>query len=580
MFRSLNFKIFIVAVALMLLLIVLIFKAATIRQRRIEWLRDLNRQIGPMEDEKGEEPSGWDTGIQTVQPVTEGMEELEKRGDENLAYDELSRILDSFNKYEPAGRAESEARIYKYFESLVQSATENKQAGDTGEVLQGYESFFGKLEALGYPYEFEDTKEKKRFVDSLMSGWPRFSYMGRWATIKMLGIVGGPRAHEVLRNAVKEGVIGDEAVIALLRTGDEDTIPPLLDYISRGRIGGVRYLEVVRMLVDRGNRAVLNDLIAQLGNKNRGIRVAALGLLERLAVLSEGTPKGISPDDSDLQRKWEKWWQSAQSEYEFPKMKEEGITALTLVAGVDSLPEQGDLGQSYFAKLRRDIEECCSALKMMDLKSHKKGETALYSIARQMVKDYERSNGEVREVVKQYMDIFADEVERICVRQRFGQSPERTEFARWATDELSKGDMPVVFLLAGVLGIAGDKETTGALHPYAESWIPEIRRAAIFSLGKLGSPEVTGEIGDILLDEKTSLADGEKGVAILEQLGTDEAKEVLIETLRSATPLIAYEAYLSLRRLYGEPGKALSLEEVEQGRKALAESYGARRVKD
>ena len=75
------------------------------------------------------------------------------------------------------------------------------------------------------------------------------------------------------------------------------------------------------------------------------------------------------------------------------------------------------------------------------------------------------------------------------------------------------------------------------------------------------------------MDEKISFADGEKAAAILEQIGSAEAIEILIEVLRNATPLVAYEAYLSLRRLRGQSGKALSLEEVEQGRATLASSY-------
>jgi len=45
--------------------------------------------------------------------------------------------------------------------------------------------------------------------------------------------------------------------------------------------------------------------------------------------------------------------------------------------------------------------------------------------------------------------------------------------------------------------------------------------------------------------------------------------------VRDAKPLLAYEAYLSLRKLRGQPGRVLSLEEFEQGRTIIYEEVSA-----
>ncbi len=566
MLRSLNFKVLILFAILLVLLSALVFRVLMVRRRRVEWLRNLNRQILSLEIEDGDEKFE-----RASHREAEGETESRKFIDQP----ELKRILDSFNDYNQVNRARSEAALYEHFNSLAQSSIKEERAGKTGNAQERYGWFFGKLSMLGSPYQFERTGERELFLETLMSDWSKLPYLSRRATIRMLGVVGDARSRGILNGAVREGAFGDEASIALLKTGDSKAVPILLDYIYRGRISGKRYREVVEAIASRGDREVTVAIIEELDDPNRGIRSAALGLLEKISAQLPKAPKNSSPDDDDLKQKWARWWLAARSSYEFPKFTKRDIFTLDTATELDSIPGDGGLGGEYFAELASGIEDCCWALRNFDLGVHKRGETALYRLARQMVNDSSVSDKRSLELLNRYMELFIKEIEKICLRQRFAPSPERKVFVRWASANLPKVSLPIRLFLVRLLGIVGDQETIESLRPYAESKIPKERRAVLFSMGRLGSPEVIVEVREMNLDNQFSLADTEAIMEILERIGNAEAVEALVELLRTANPIVAYEAYLSLRKLRGQWGRALSLEEVEQARAILADDYSA-----
>jgi len=67
--------------------------------------------------------------------------------------------------------------------------------------------------------------------------------------------------------------------------------------------------------------------------------------------------------------------------------------------------------------------------------------------------------------------------------------------------------------------------------------------------------------------------EGERMVVGLERIGNDKAIETLLLVLARAKSILAYQAYLSLRRIRREPSKEISLEEFEQRREGVAEEY-------
>ena len=128
--KSLNVKIFIVAVVLALILIVLVIKAITIRQRKMRELRELNLRIEPLEEESltafedislreslaPSVPTASPVPVSTPSPRDKPTRFIHlSEGD----HPELNRILNEFYDYEPGKRKEAEGEFYEYFNMLI-----------------------------------------------------------------------------------------------------------------------------------------------------------------------------------------------------------------------------------------------------------------------------------------------------------------------------------------------------------------------------------------------------------------------------------------------------------------------------
>jgi len=269
----------------------------------------------------------------------------------------------------------------------------------------------------------------------------------------------------------------------------------------------------------------------------------------------EASPPGPAPSmEKDTQRR---------DEIERDRAKLERI--------LDSLPAAGRMGRSYFVQLGKEMELCWQDLSSPDLGLHHEGEMICYRLVRQMVEDRGSGGGAAMDTMDRYGAAFIKEIQWICLRQRFQVSTGRSGFIHWAAATMEGAEEPVLIFLIRLLGIAGDQDSVRVLQRYSRSWKPEIRNAAVWAMGMQGSTEVIDEIGKMLADRSLPAEEGEAYLVALERIGGRRAAEVLREVAHDARPLLAYEAYLSLRKLEGQPGRVLSLEEFEQGRNILCE---------
>jgi len=242
---------------------------------------------------------------------------------------------------------------------------------------------------------------------------------------------------------------------------------------------------------------------------------------------------------------------------------------------LDSLPPTGLRGRSYFMRLAKEMELCWQKLSLPEPGLHHEGELSCYRLARRMVEDHGPGGGAAMETMDRYMASFVDEVQLICLRQRFPASRERAEFTRWACGGMEKAETHVLIFMIRLLGIMGDRDSVKSLQHYRQSGEGAVRTAAVWAMGMQGSPDVIDDIGKILADQSLPAGEGGAFMVALERIGGGRAAAALREVVRDARPLLAYEAYLSLEKLRGQPGRVLSLEEFEQGRSILCEDYSA-----
>lgn len=577
---SFNKKVIIVTAALMLVLLLLIFKAIMIRQQRLDWLQTLNRELAPdLHEARAPARGPAAAPPPPLEPLSGAAEPTpvpppgREENEIDRAVSAILFALDGFGNYAPASRAEAEEEFCTQFESLIGKAAAAERTGRSSEILGKIEALFQKMDRLAYPYRFQATPARDRFVARLSADWAKLPYVCRWACIRMLGIVGGDGARGTLRTAMAGGVFEDEAAAALLRTGDPGALSVLIDYIARGRIKGDRYREIREVVLRSEDPRVMGGLIGQLDNADPSIRSAALLLVEEYARQSRTAPKETSPSDLRLKEKWAHWRREVQGSYRPLPEDERAIVALTLITGWDLLPKSGPFTKARFLDLSREIDACFRDLRSLELSIHRRGERSLYRLVRLMVENYEAGSAPVRQLLDQYLAVCAGEAQKVCLRQVFPDSAERTAFLRWAEGWMEKGKLPVIVFLVRLAGICGDKGSAAALLRYAQSWVPEVRRSAAMSLGLLGEPRAVDEIAKMLTVKNLPWDEGERMVAGLERIGDDRAIETLLLVLARAKSVLAYHAYLSLRRIRREPSREVSLEEFEQRREGLVEEY-------
>ncbi|MCX6357574.1 MAG: hypothetical protein NT045_06850 [Candidatus Aureabacteria bacterium] len=578
---SLNEKVFFFIAGLILILAVLVFKAITIHQRKAIWLENVNQQLPPIPGEdldsilKTSTPQGAVSGEEGSQG---GMAPTPPEGGRRGGGDDtgaLDGILDQFNDFTPAGRAAAEGALFSYFQQIVAACPPGEGKGAAPDVLKAFEEFFEKTDALGYGYHFQTTPERDAFTTRLAGGWMSLPYTSRWAAIRMLGILGGEDAHAALSRAMRGGIFEDEAAVALMRQGDTSSLPILIDYLSRGRITGSRLREVEAICVTQASPALVEGLIGFLDNPDVGMRSAARSLLQRIAGPEARGLAGTEIDDPELTQRWRSWWSAAKASYAPPPPPGRQIVALTLMTGMNSLRGDGQFTRTYFAELGRSIEQCCRELGAPDLTLHAKGELALYRMAREMVQGYGTTDRAGREVMEQYMSAFVDEVYRLCLRQRFPESPERASFVTWAISSLAPKQVPSLIFVVRILGITGDPTALPQLKKFGGTWVPGVRKSTVISMGLLGDQAAIGEIGKYCADTAFSAADGDACIVALDRIDARASSETLIQIMRGAKPLLAYDAYRVIRRRRGGAGRLLSLEQFEQGKDLLAEEYSA-----
>ena len=576
---SFNLKILIATGVLLLLLVALIFKAILIRQRELERLQNLNRQVAAEMEEMAGMGAGGAADIPAVPPDAVSppqpapTPEARGEGEIDRAIAGIDDALDGFTDYTPAKRAAAESGLFERFESLVRRTAALERDGKSSAILRKVEAVFQKMERLGYPYHFQPTPGRDAFIARLSAEWGKLPYVSRWAYIRMLGIVGGEKVRAALRAAMVEGVFEDEAAIALLRAGDAESLPVIIDYAARGRIKGDRFKEIKMIVRRTDNPGVMDGLIAFLDRTDPTIRSAALLLIDDFAANSRTAPRETRPDDPQLKEKWVKWWRGAQGAYRPLDEEEPRIISLTLITGLDALPRDGRFERSRFMVLTNEIVDCCRGLRSPELPVHRIGELSLYRLARIMAEEYDAAGANARQVLDQYLAAFSAEVQKICMRQRFPESAERTAFNRWAEGRMEKAKLPVAIFLIRLAGVCGDSGTATALLRYAQSWVPEMRRSAVISMGLIGAPEVADEIGKMLAAKDVGWEEGERMVFALERIGDVKAVETLVAVLHKAKSVLAYQAYVSLRRFRGDSPIPISLEEFEQRRDELGADY-------
>ena len=389
----------------------------------------------------------------------------------------------------------------------------------------------------------------------------------------MMGIVDGDAVKESLLLAIKSGVFEDEAGISLLRTGDIRAMPVLVDYMSRRRMKGKRYSEIVDVIRSLKDPRIPEMLIGLLGSPDGSIRFVALKLMNSIAPAVLSPPRGTYPDDADLKQTWKDWWATAKESYVEYSVEMPQITKLTIITGFDLLPRSGELSRDHFLKMTTSMEKCSWKLRSLDLTIHREGELDLYGICRQLISDYDSGDADTRNVVVQYMDAFAGEVEEVCLFQKFPESKERTEFLAWVAEAMRSEQTPKLIFLTRIVGVVGEPDSVDLIRGFRDSLIEGLRNAAVLSMGKLGSPRAVATLFASLKDKDVFPLQARQYIVALERIGNKAAIARLVQTMRTAAPVVAYESYLALRRLRGKWNAALSLEEFEQARKPLCENY-------
>jgi len=246
------------------------------------------------------------------------------------------------------------------------------------------------------------------------------------------------------------------------------------------------------------------------------------------------------------------------------------------ITGLDSLPETGRLNRAHFMQLRDEIEACARYLGSQDSGERSKGQGMLYRLSRTLCEEYSPSGGEARRVMEQCMGGMSEAVQEMSGDRKFDASPARGEFVRWASRSIKGTDTPELVFIISLLGVVGDPGALDAIRAYGKSPLPEVRKAAVLSMGLLGSPEGQEDIAAYVADQDLSLKEGKSFLLALSLIKGRRPEEILVGVLRAARPLLAYEAYLRLREMRGDTGKPLPLEEFEQRRKVLADHYAVR----
>ncbi|MCX6353738.1 MAG: HEAT repeat domain-containing protein [Candidatus Aureabacteria bacterium] len=250
--------------------------------------------------------------------------------------------------------------------------------------------------------------------------------------------------------------------------------------------------------------------------------------------------------------------------------------ALMHLTGLDSLPDTGCMNRAHFMHLRDEIEACARYLGSQDSGERSKGQDMLYRLSRTMCEEYSQSGGEPRRVMEQCMSGMSEAVLDMSGDRKCDASPARGEFVRWASRTMKGADTPELLFIIRLLGVVGDPGALDAIGVYGDSPLPEVRKAAMLSMGLLGAPEARDDIAAYLSDQDLPLKEGKSFLLALSLIKGRSSEEIVVGVLRAARPLLAYEAYLRLREMRGDTGKPLPLEEFEQRRKAVADHYAVR----
>ncbi|HOE27859.1 MAG TPA: hypothetical protein PK696_09240, partial [bacterium] len=147
-------KVIIVTAALMLVLLLLTFKAIMIRQQRLDWLQTLNRELAPDSPEAQAPVSAAPASPDPLVPLFDAAEPTPASppGTEENEIDRgISAVLFAlagFSNYAPARRAAAEEEFGAQFESLIGKAAAAERAGNSSEVLRKLETLFQKMDCL------------------------------------------------------------------------------------------------------------------------------------------------------------------------------------------------------------------------------------------------------------------------------------------------------------------------------------------------------------------------------------------------------------------------------------------------
>ena len=248
---------------------------------------------------------------------------------------------------------------------------------------------------------------------------------------------------------------------------------------------------------------------------------------------------------------------------------------IDLERALDSLPETGRMGRSYFMRLDGAMEDCWSKLRSPDPELRHKGELTCHRLAMQMVGDRSFCIGAAAEAMDRYMSVFADEMREICLRRKFPPSAERTTFSNWAAGRMETSDKKVLLFLIRLLGVMGDGSSVEAIGRYRQSTDPGIRGAAVWAMGMQGSPDVIDDVENAISDRSLPASEKEAFLVALGRIGGRRASGILFGVMRDAPPLPAYDAYISLRESRGQGGQPLSLEEFVRGSTVVVDEYAA-----
>lgn len=266
---------------------------------------------------------------------------------------------------------------------------------------------------------------------------------------------------------------------------------------------------------------------------------------------------------------------AASAEKEAQRVNDISHARIELERALDSLPETGHMGRSYFKRLAGEMEDCRLKLRSPDPKLRHGGELLCHRLAMQMVEDRGSCGGVAAEAMDRYMPAFADGIQEICLRRRLPPSRERSAFTRWAAGHMEDGEKNVLLFLIRLLGIMGDGSSVEAVGRNRQSADPDIRSAAIWAMGMHGSPDVIDDIEEALSDRSLPASEGEAFLVALGRIGGARASAALCEAMRDARPLLAYDAYLSLKELRGQAGRPLSIDEFVRGRTTVVDEYAA-----